>query len=128
MNIDKTGIRLLRGQIETALAELGVKHNLAISVGSATFLPGKNVTFKLECAAIDADGEVATAEAEAFKSYAALFGLKADDLGRSFVSQGKQWKIVGCAPRSRKFPILCEDSNGKVFKLSAYSVIAGLAK
>jgi hypothetical protein len=128
MNIDKTGIRLLRGQIETALAELGAKHNLAISVGSASYLPGKNVTFKLECAAIGADGEVATAEAEAFKTYAGLFGLKADDLGRSFVSQGKKWTIVGCAPRSRKFPILCEDSNGKVFKLSSSSVSIGLGR
>lgn len=128
MNIDKTGIRLLRGQIETALAELGAKHNLAISVGSASYLPGKNVTFKLECAAIDTNGEVATTEAEAFKSYAAIFGLKPDDLGKSFVSAGKKLKIIGCAPRSRKFPILCEDSNGSVFKLSEYSVINGLGR
>ncbi len=126
MNIDRTSIRLLRDQIESALAALGTQHNLAITVGGASFLPGKNVTFKLECAVIGADGEVASKDAEAFKTNAIFFGLKAEDLGREFTYNGKRWTITGCAPRSRKFPILCEDHNGKTFKLPAHAVKQGL--
>lgn len=121
MNIDRTSIRLLRDEINNALVELGKKHGLQIDAGSASFLPGKNVTFKLECAVIGADGQAASKEAENFKAYCSLYGLRPEQLNGSFVYNGKRWKIVGCAPRSHKYPILCEDQNGKVFKLPAHA-------
>lgn len=126
MNIDRQSLVVLRAEIEAALAALAVKHKLQIEVGGASFLPGKSVTFKLECAKIGDNGIALTKEAETFKLYATTYGLKPEDLGREFVMNRQKMKIVGCLPRSR-CSILCETAEGKQYKVGHDTVKALLS-
>jgi hypothetical protein len=121
--IDRDTCRLMRPEIDAALRAVAEKFGMVYKPGSATFTAGY-VTFK---AVVGADGAVASKDAEAFKRNAGFYGLDAADLGRTFTYAGKSYKIVGCAPKSYRFPILAE-TGGKTFKLPADAVLAGLGK
>lgn len=70
-----------------------------------------------------------TKEKDTFALYAPTFGLRADDFGRTFTFRSRTYKIVGCAPKSFKFPILGSRlPDGKTFKFQAKDVIDNLVK
>jgi len=70
-----------------------------------------------------------TKEKDTFALYAPTFGLLADDFGRSFTFRSRTYKIVGCAPKSFKYPILGSRlPDGKVFKFPADHVANNLVK
>jgi len=117
---DRDRVRLLRQQLEAHLKTLADNLDLNIQVGRATFTPN-NVTFKMEIAKINNDGVVVNRAVTDFERCALLYGLKPDDLNRTFVMDGKTYKIVGLKTRRSKYPILCE-CNGKTFKMSAQMV------
>lgn len=105
--IDREACRYLRDAIDENLAEIAAELGVSVKAGSASFT-GKNVTFKVEFAILDASGQAQTKESDAFKLYATSYGLKADDLGREFVDRNVRYKIIGLMPRSTRFPILCQ--------------------
>ena len=82
-----------------------------------------DATFKLEVSAISEDGEVLTAEAQAFRRNASLYGLEPDDLGMEFSSRGEAFTLIGLRPRSRKYPMVGRRSDGKVFKFSEEAMV-----
>lgn len=110
--------------LESEMLALGVK----VTVGRASYSPDAvgNASFKVEFAEISADGNVATAESQAFKVNAFMFGLKSDDLYKTFRNGGRSFKIIGLKSRARTMPILCE-CDGKRFKFAAETVKALLA-
>jgi hypothetical protein len=110
--------------LESQMLALGVK----VSVGKASYTPDSvgSASFKVEFAEIAADGNVATAESQAFKANAFIFGLKSEDLFRKFRNGGREFKIIGLKSRARTMPILCE-CEGKRFKFAAETVKALLA-
>jgi hypothetical protein len=121
MKIDKTLLKVLRVEIDEALAALGTKHGLVFHAGSATYQPdGTCATYKLELAVVGDDGVVATKEAAAFRDLAGVFyGLKSEDLGRTFVSNGKTFKLTGMSAGRVKMPIQGMDvETGKTYKFA----------
>ena len=125
---DRPTIKALRTPIEDALKDLATKHGIVIKVGNGSYTEA-TVTFKLELATIDKTGTVQSKEAQDFKMYALLFGLKTENLGQSFLDySGEKFTVIGAKPRSTKFPILVEDSKGKRFKFPANRVQLGLQR
>lgn len=115
--INRTVLRELRGEIEEALKDLGEKHGVVFSVGSANFLPTV-ATFKLEVATKAEDGTVNTKDAENFRSLCYLYQLRPEHLHKLLTFNGTQYKLVGLNPRSGKYPLIVERvSDGKGFKL-----------
>ena len=119
--IDRKALQYLRGVIDSALDELSNEQGwgIKLQLGNGSY-SGSNGHFKLNISAIDESGTVVTEEAEDFKRYAELYGLKPEWLGESFtyssVRQGRTpetYKIIGLKARARKRQILTEDGNGK---------------
>jgi hypothetical protein len=118
---DRTNCRLLAEEIERALQPVAEKHGIVIRSGRGSFSP-TNYTLKVECS-VRLNGETVTREAEAFKRYAEHYGLKPEDLGKIISHGGRQFRIVGLKPNSRRFPVLAERlPDGKRFGLPAYAV------
>ena len=46
---------------------------------------------------------------EYFKKFCSMYGLQEEDLGRTFRSKSKTFKIAGINPRSRQYPIIIQD-------------------
>jgi hypothetical protein len=81
---------------------------------------------RLEAAAIAANGEVATREAEAFKCDAHFYGLKPEHLNQTFVDlRGAQFKLVGLNVKARTRPFLLEDVSGQRFIAEEAMVLRG---
>jgi hypothetical protein len=124
--IDRNKVRLISAEIDAALKDIANRHNIQLTTGGGTF-SSNNFTIKVNGSAISSDGSVMTKEAEDFKSHAFLFGLKAEDLGKTFFQGGKMYEIVGCKPRSSKYPILAQCKNdGKTYKFTANSIKGAL--
>jgi len=120
--IDRQVCKDLRAAIAEALASVEAEFGVAISLGNATFTR-ERVTFKVEAATVDENGDANTKEAADFKLHALEYGLQPHDLGRSFDSLGTTFTIVGLKPRSKKYPILARSAkDGKVYKFSRWSI------
>jgi hypothetical protein len=113
--------RNVSARIEDALAPLAKELGIVITTKGGSYSPEAYV-LKVECATVSEDGQVQSKEALDFKAYAFRYGLDADDLNTTFKRGGETYTIVGCKPRSRKYPILCRAENGKVYKLPADTV------
>lgn len=118
---DRQKVRDIRDQLNELLESYSKKWGVAMSVGRCTFTPD-NITFKLQIAAIGEHGEVKTQEAEDFKFCAFKYGLKPEDLGKKFQYAREEYTIIGCKPRSYRFPILAKRQDGVTIKFPADSV------
>ncbi len=112
MSFDRARCREIREALDGAVQPLAQRLGLAMRIGSATFTPG-NIRFKLE---IFADSETGSPEAEDFRLYCSRYGLEAEDLNKAFDWGGKQFVLIGCKPRSSRFPLLARGADGRVFK------------
>ena len=115
--IDRKALQHLRGVIDSALEELSNKHGwgIELKLANGTYNGTTNGHYKLSLNLIDDSGAVMTEEAEDFKRYAELYGLKPEWLGEIFtyssVKQGgtpETYKIIGFKARARKRQILTE--------------------
>lgn len=123
---DKANLQALRTEIEAALAAVAAKHGISLKLGGMRY-QATSFSVTLEAAAASADGSPTGKEAEAFRSLAEFFGLKANDLGRTFESRNGQHKIVGLRGRSDRAPIITETPDGKRYKWDA-AIVATLLK
>lgn len=124
---DRAKVRDVRERLTQSLEQTAKVMGVAIKVGRATF-SDNNITFKVEVAAIGEDGEVQSREAENFKLYAYRYGLKPEDLGKTFQYGRREYTIVGCSPRSYRFPILVKREDGVTVKVPGDTVKFALAQ
>ena len=119
MNLDRQTVKYIREQIQQTLdTYFPERKRFKIEVGNATFTDSE-VTFKVNFATIGKNGEVKDKSAEDFKRAAFAYGLKPEDLGKSFVTAGVQYTITGLKRSSRRYPILAKRSDGKQYKFPA---------
>lgn len=112
--------RDVQARVQAALAPLAKELGLQITAKAGSY-SAEAYTFKVECATISSDGKAQTKEALDFKAYAFRYGLSPEDLWTTFERGGETYTIVGCKPRSRKYPILCRTGE-KTYKLPADTV------
>lgn len=126
---DRTAVRAVMNECEVALQAVADKHGLKLVRKNVSFRENEcPVAFKLLTVTTDSVGEVVTPEAQDFKRCAAMFGLKAEDLGREFTApSGKRFRICGAKPRNRKYPILAKCvMTDKVYKFPEDQVVDAL--
>lgn len=126
--ITRTNLILLRADLDAAMAQVAAKHNLSITLGSARFSP-TTAKINLEVATKTEDGEAQKTTLIAFKALAHSYGLKPEDLGRTFTTNGKVMRITGLNTRSHKYPVTVDClTDGKKYKISAETTKSGLAR
>jgi hypothetical protein len=109
--------------MDAKLKELGAEFGINLKSSHISFT-NTNATIKVEAAVKAANGEVVTKEAQDFKRWAMVFGLKPEWLGKTFKSQdGCNVIIRGLKPKSKKYPVLGYNSyDGKTYKYPAHFV------
>lgn len=126
----KQNLQALRVDIQAALTAVGEKHGIQLTYGNASFnSTGLTFSGKLAGAVIDSDGSVASQEAQDFKTYAALYDMKPEDLGFQFEHDGAMHEIIGLSRKAPKYPILVKNlSNQKTYKFTADLVLLYLGQ
>jgi hypothetical protein len=113
--MDRQTVKTLRDRIQKVLDDAKIE-GFSVKVGNATF-GETSAVFKVGVATIGDNGVVQDRKSENFKQLAGLYGLKLEDLGKSFDWGHKSYTIIGLNPKSRRFPILAKrNDDGKVFK------------
>ena len=115
MSFDRARCREIRDALDEVVQPLAQRLGLTIRLGSASFTSG-TIRFKLE---VIEDAETGSPEAEDFRIYCSRYGLEVEDLNKPFTWGGKQYVLIGCKPRSTRFPLLGRSPDGKVFKFPA---------
>ena len=101
---------------------------VVVKTGRGTY--GDTVaTLKVEISDVNEDGTVETKEASDFRRMCSKWMMVPSDLGRTFTSNGVIFRIIGCNPKGRKYPIIAENTHtGEQYKFSGYRVKQGLTE
>lgn len=117
---DRTSIRLMESAVSDALGNVGEAFGVEFKAGRGQFSPTQ-FTFRLHVTIAGAEPQ----EAQDFRQYADLYGLKPDDLGRTFLDRNRRFTIVGLLPRSQRYPVLAQNDRGTRYKFPVEAVKAG---
>jgi hypothetical protein len=125
---DKTNLKNLRADLDSAFAEISKKHGISLSIGNISYSPEK-ATSRLTMVAtgdsnISSNGNSRTAAAAAeFKLYAKSFGLKLEHLGAILKHGRDTYKLVGLNPKAPKFCVVATRvDDGKTYRLPESSI------
>lgn len=126
----RANVRTLMDEVQEALGPIAEKHGLVLDRKGKTFYNDRvPVMFQMLVRVEDADGKVLDSKAQEFKAAASLVGLKADDLGKTFIIRGTSYEVEGLNLRARKFPVLAKSmQNGKTYKFQADTVARSIAR
>ena len=109
--MNKTDLKDLRPQIEAILNE---HLPYTFVVGHGTYST-EQATFKLE---IHEAGDMEEVRKKEFNKYCKLFGVTPEDYGRTMRMGIKRFKLIGFKLNAPKYPVLGEDPDGTVYKLT----------
>ncbi len=126
----RANVRTLMDEVHEALAPIAEKHGLVLDRKGKTFYADKvPVMFQMLVRVEDSDGKVLDSKAQQFKASASLVGLKAEDLGKTFVIRGASYEVSGLNLRAHKFPVLATSTaTGKTYKFPADTVARGITQ
>ncbi|KKM59246.1 hypothetical protein LCGC14_1548390 [marine sediment metagenome] len=113
---DRSALRALRVDIDSALIAVGAKHGIRLSTGNARFT-ADSATFKLECSLFNSDGVAESKEMVALKECYPELVNKRITFGR-----GTNGFIIGYNPRAHQYPFLVKTVKG-VYKITALQAI-----
>lgn len=121
MKLTKDEFNTLRSEIETALASFAKKYGCIVEAGNIKYddiLTTVSVQFKSQTANKSADQLN-------FETYCGSYGFDKSDFGFSFDHQGKRYRFVSFKTSARKYPCVCECSDGKTvcFTVEAIKVM-----
>ena len=122
---DRANLTSLQTDVEGALAKVGKRLGVSFEIGNIRFSETQ-ATISIEAATIRNGKSLCKMESD-FLRNADLYDMKESDLNREFALGGKQWRVAGCRPRAKKFPIICTNiANGKNYKFSAQRIADAL--
>jgi len=108
--------------ISNALVPVAEQFGINIKLGRGTF-SANNYTLKIEMACVDPSGTILSRERDDWNYSAVAYGLNPEWLDRTFDNGQSVYRISGLKPRSRKYPVLAEDTHtGKMYKFSARAI------
>jgi hypothetical protein len=125
MNREKA--KILGEEVKVALEQIANKHSLHLAFRGGSFDPMTGFYRpSVEFQEVTESGQPQK-HVTAFKTYAGLYNLQADDLGKSFTVRGHKYTIVGLDPKKRTRPVIVE-KDGKDYVMSADEVNAFLGR
>jgi hypothetical protein len=106
-------VKNLREAIKNALSNVEAEYDITLDFNSISF---RDDQFSTRLVA-RVGGDTSEHAKKDWDANCALFGFKPEDFGKTCIIQGQKFTISGIKPRSRKYPILGTDVNGKTYKL-----------
>lgn len=122
--LNTTSLRILRDEIDAALADLGTKHGLSITVGRGSYDPdGLRATLRLEIGALSEGGTVVTKERKAYLDMAKLYDMDPEWIDQPCTIAGEVFILTGLSPKAARYPInLKRARDGKAYRYPADTV------
>lgn len=124
MILTKDEFATLRTEIETLLSPLAVKYGCEITAGNIKYdeiLTTVSLQFK-SCA----DGK--SADQLNFEKYCIQYGFKPEDYGFTFTEKGKTFTFKEFKTSARKYPCVCECSDGKSYAFTMEAIAEEIRK
>jgi hypothetical protein len=109
MKLTKTEFEQFRREVETALASVAAKYGCIVEAGNIKYddiNTTVSVSFKSETSDKSADQLN-------FETYCGSYGFEKSDFGFEFAYQNKQYRFVSFKTSARKYPCVCDCSDGK---------------
>jgi hypothetical protein len=119
-------LKMVQADLKNAFKVIGEKHGISINTGTLTYNE-LYFTMPVKGRFLDALGTTEEADKEEFKNFAPKFGIDPSIFGNYYSIGGKTYRIVGIAPKARKYPVIGENG-GKKYKLEAVSVNFAVAQ
>lgn len=119
---DRGILSAIDADVIEALKPVAEKYGIDISKGRGTF-SNTNFTMKIEMSVVGDDGNAVTKEVRDYQSYAHLYDLSPEWLGKTFMNNGREFKICGLSMKAKKYPVLAE-CDGDTYKFTPAAVIA----
>lgn len=111
----------LNEELRNLVKKFAAEKGMTVDFGRGTYGPN-NFNLKVELLEKTADGT--TAQQLEFEKYAASYGLKPSDFGKTFTSGRTSYTITGVNLRSSKYPILTtQKNNGKTVAFPAHAAV-----
>jgi hypothetical protein len=119
-------LKVLRPEIDAALAALGKKYGIQFMARNARYTD-TNATFKLELNTVNDGGAVVTREQADLASLGELYGIPSEYHKDKFNIQGEFYRLYGLKTKARSKPWLIKRlRDGKVFVCATTLVKAAL--
>lgn len=109
MKLTKTGFEQFRREVEAALASVAAKYGCAVEAGNIKY-DDINTTVSVSFKSQTADK---SADQLNFETYCGTYGFEKSDFGFTFTYQSKQYRFVSFKTSARKYPCICDCSDGK---------------
>ena len=109
-NFNTSNLETVRRDINSALEEVQKKHGINIDMGNIRY-DNKMFTSKLTVNVVSEN--IATPYHAAFHRKCYSLGLAPDDLNKTFMYEGKRYKIVGAATGKSKYPVMTRNISDK---------------
>lgn len=113
-------------QIENAVDAVLRTHGLVRPSSARGRYRADHMKVTFEIATVGPDGVAKDPTAVDFKAHAHKYGLRPDDLMRTFDHKGQSFRIVGLVPRRSVRPIQCLAVDGSTFRFPPAIVCASL--
>lgn len=126
-SFDRNTCAIMRSEMTAALEAIGKKHGIKFEVQGMKFT-ANNVKVAVEIATIGKGGTVLDRNAVAFNQLATLIGFQKDDLGKTFVFRGTQYKITGYNSKAHKMPIMATSIDGRGYKFPTETVLRAMGR
>lgn len=112
-------LKTIRQEIDNALATVAKKNGIALSIGRITY-DGTSFRTKLEAAVVGANTSgVSLQEVQmknALRDYGSMFGVSEKDYGKTFISNGSRYTLIGLKPSRPKYPVIGMSERGARYK------------
>ncbi len=123
---DNATYKFLAKEINEALAAIGAKHGVSMTVGRGKLAQTGVLTMTVDAVVVkDTGGPVPTKDGEEFRRYAELLGFKESDLHRKFRFGGEIYRLEGADMRKRKYPMIGSKGANR-YKFTEAQVLANL--
>lgn len=121
-NFTRQGHQTVSAEIQRELKDLGDRLGLKFDVGGGQ-IGATDLVIKVTASSNDAS-IVEDQKRRELEIYGRAYGLKGEDYGAEFTSQGHRYRLVGVKPSRPKFPISAERiRDGRCYKFTT-SVVA----
>ena len=127
--ISKAKLTAIRLAMQEAIKNVETDHSVVIRVIGAHY--GYKGDIKFEVVSLNSPESVIDPDAYSFKTFAKTYGMEPEWLGKTFMHQGKTFRITGLKSNRPKFPVSATcvtdgPSYNRAFKFPAYSVVGAM--
>jgi hypothetical protein len=114
VNITRKLIDEIDKDMQVALKGIEEKYGLSLSIGGYSFSP-HNLTTKITGKVAEVNGK--SIEQFEFENTCKVYNLKAEDYGKTFIANNKEYILVRVDIKKYKFPIIGKSvETGKLYK------------